>query len=660
MDLAESAKSDLARQRFAQQRRKARRHGQCLFLACLCAGICADFCGMIAQSEPDHRASKTPSSLYTQPTEIITATPLSVFSQRAEFFPSFELPQDQLKPEAEPLADTMGRQPGITARENGSPTVSIRGSVQADRVLQMYDGIPLNLADGIGAITLFIPTEAIGSIRVLKSPASVFYGSSAVRGVIDYHTRLFDEPAMRVTAADDSGYFGPRSAMLAMPFTFHPVSTKSSASKNVQVTGYYERAPGRTAYSALNGFPSGRLNHNSSESARASFSGTMQFGNVKISPNLVFVHDLGENPGPLDAPAVTSFEHVGALASLSATERLSDKLDLTARLSHVQMHGQFDKQTASASDSVTSKSSLNIDLNYVASERLLAKTFADLGYDSLRASYGDGQNFYDNDIELGQSYEFTLRDGKFLIPAFRYRSDLGRWTDSLTFLNTSDQLRSWIMYTEGDRRPSLSDRFSHVSYFLGNPGLKPERSVSIEAGFSSSTDTRVDGFSYGASLYTIRDTNFIDTVAVAPSVISKVNSGEGRTYGAEISASYNYRIWTASVGYSYMEARNESTHEPLRLSPNHQLVVTVSQQLGPLVMELQETDWSSYRDREYSSNTMKVIAGWHKFDFNLRTLAFTSWEIKAGILNLFDQPRELTWGYPESQRRFYLSVLRYL
>ena len=86
--------------------------------------------------------------------------------------------------------------------------------------------------------------------------------------------------------------------------------------------------------------------------------------------------------------------------------------------------------------------------------------------------------------------------------------------------------------------------------------------------------------------------------------------------------------------------------------------MSLSNAIGPAVIELKETIWSPYIDKDLA-NVTHELSGWQTTDLNIRTLGMTDWEIRGGILNLFDRSRELTYGYPEEQRRFYLSALRF-
>jgi vitamin B12 transporter len=622
----------------------------------LCAAVfLVTFSTFLAQAQLRAEATE---HIYNQPTELISAPPVSSFSERASLWPSYETPQDVLKGDQTSLTDQFNSIPGMAARFSGSPTISIRGSVQADRVLKLYDGIPLNLADGLGGSDLFIPEEAIGMIRILKGPASVFYGASAMRGAVDYRTRIFDRPAVQLSLDDDTGELGGRRVFAVAPFQ---VGRSDSGKPNFQATGFYDRTPGHFHYDSPNGLGSGRLSQNWSETSRASVSGATKVGGFQLSPRLVLTHSVGEGPGPLNSPFPNSFEDTAVLGSLEASKTISDALSVSLRLSELQFSGRFDKGSPEQSDSTSGRTQISNDIEYRWFQTVLSKTFFDLTFDSFSASYAGDSKFHSGQFEVGQSYEIPIQNDFYLIPAFRYLEARGQFLKSLMLLHEVQATRTWLLYSEGYRTPSLSDRYTNVSYFKGNPQLKPEKSSSLEAGFSfeSPHGATVDGLTFGGAVYSINDHDLIDTAPAGLAATTKVNTGEARTWGAELKAGYTYHVWNFSLSYNHLDAKNQTTTEPLRLAPTQQVTAAISQQLGPVVMELEDTYWSTYWDREFPSNELRSLPSWNKVDLNFRTLGLSDWEIKAGILNVGDTPRQLTWGYPEPQRRFYASALRY-
>jgi outer membrane cobalamin receptor len=138
---------------------------------------------------------------------------------------------------------------------------------------------------------------------------------------------------------------------------------------------------------------------------------------------------------------------------------------------------------------------------------------------------------------------------------------------------------------------------------------------------------------------------------------TKINTGRGLASGAELSAGYGFTRDRLRADYSYLDAKNEDTGEPLRLSPRHQWALTAEHRFAHAVAELKHTLWSSFFDRDATTNALRELPAWTTFDFTLRSRALKKWELEAGVANLFNVPRELTIGYPEPQRRLFISAL---
>ena len=597
-------------------------------------------------------ATQAFAQIQTEPTEIITATPVSTFSDRSGIWPTVEIPQDDLNASARPLTDTLNTLPGIQARDSGSPTLSIRGSGQADRVLKLFDGWPLNFADGLGAPSLFIPEEVIGSLRLLKGPASVFYGSFAMAGALDLRTRLFNRPAARITLSDDSGQLGTKNIFGVLPIGKGDVKTS-------QVTIFAEDAPGQYSYNDPLG--SGRLQNNDVKTYRATFTADKKWGVFKLHPTVLIANQNGEAPSPLYSPSALSYKSYGTLFGLDASTSLNETDDLTFRVSDLRLWRE-DNDSSGQSFSNVARSALNIDWKKTLAKSIVMRTFADSRWDALSGTYVASTVLGEFQTEIGQSYEIPLSDSLTLEPAYRYLPTYGSLVKALGLRHSTDHIQTWFTYSEGFRNASLSDRFSNTNYFKGNANLVPETSKGFELGSRFEQGRRyggfLDGWALGATAYSNQFENIYDTMSLASGVIQKINAGSAHTRGVEVDAAYGYSVWTLTGSHSYLDAVNDSTGEALRLAPRNQSSIALSNQLGPAIIEVKETIWSSYSDKDLS-NVTHQLGGWSTTDFNIRTIGLADYELKAGVLNLFDVAREYTYGYPERQRRFYMSALEY-
>ena len=587
-----------------------------------------------------------------EPTEIITAAPAAIFSERSGVWPSETLPAQTFENnDRTTMSDRWNTVPGVQSREQGSPTLSFRGSAQAERVLQLFDGAPLNLADGVDASTLLIPTEVMSEASLIKGPSSAFYGNSAMAGAVDHRLHYFEEATLNGQLAEAGGQFGDRRASLVVPFTRN---RKTIAQASVLT----ERDPGAYLYQSPLG--SGRRDHNSQDRQRVTAATDFEFGDGwRLSGRLVEAQSAGESPGSLISPIVSAIDQKGSLATVQLGRALSPSTIASLRITDTRIWGDFDH---GASSSFAARTSLFTDLTTTLNDALLVRSFGDFSYDSLAASYVGSNRFFQNDSDLGQTYQWSLSPEISLQPSYRYQSRFGQLFKAVALVHTKHRTTTSLRYGEGFRAPSLTDRFGNFSTFKANPSLQPERSWSVELESEFMSGKRYSGFLEGfaakASTYYTGFTDLVDTKTIGPS-FTKVNSGDARSVGAEASFAYGYKVWMLSTACSYLDARNLSASEPLRLAPRHQAVVSLSQLFGPLLFEAKETLWSSFYDRDPASGSLVELPSWTTFDFSVRTLALSHWEFRIGALNVFDQARSLTYGYPEAQRRLYLGASRF-
>ncbi|MES2965738.1 MAG: TonB-dependent receptor, partial [Bdellovibrionota bacterium] len=459
----------------------------------------------------------------------------------------------------------------------------------------------------------------------------------------------------RTTASDEGGWLGSRSLFGAL------VLPESKHVDRGQLTLFHERTPGRFPFTSTSMTRSGRRESNASDLSRATAAVDGKAGGWALRARGLTGKSVGESPGSLTSPFSSTFDSTVSLVSLEGRRNSESGDFLSLRVSDSRIWGLYDRDTASQSTSAGSRSALSVDTR-TSIESFGLRTFGDFVTQTIAASYLGSSTFHQFDADLGQSWEIPLSSSFMLQPAYRYRSSTGTWVKALALLNDEGRTRRYLTYSEGFRTPSLSDRFGSYGTFRGNPGLNSERSWSAEAGFNTESGERfgsyLEGWALGAATYFTRYDDLVDSQTTA-GIQSKINAGRARAIGFEANAATTVSVWMLWFGYNYLDARNESVNEPLRLSPHHQLSVSAAQQLGPVVIEVRDTYWSEFHDRDPLTSTLVSLPSWNTIDLELRTLGLTDWEMKAGVLNVFDRPRELTIGYPEPQRRIFVSALRF-
>ena len=604
-------------------------------------------------------ASLAQAQVQNQPLEIVTASPLSAVSERVGSWPVYELDQELMQHGNASIAESLNSVPGMAVRESGSPVVSIRGSAQADRVLRLLEGIPLNTADGVGANDIFFPIEILKSATIIKGPASVFYGPAAMAGALDHRLRIFERPAVGVTLSTENDFksLGTRSLLAVAPFGKSGPPTEPLS----QISIFREARPGNFSYDAISTDDSGERNNNDSDTTRGTLFTQFGLGKTKIRALSVLARNSGESPGSLLSPFISTFDNSAFLGSVEGVLPLSSTNQLSARITQANLWGLYDGGTSSQTTSFNTRSALSLDGRFLLGERVLSQTFVDLTHQELAASYLDDTRYYQDDADIGEILQISATPTLDLSPSLRYNSRTKETFGALSITKGFSQHKVYATYSQGYRTPSLTDLYADFSKFKGNPDLKAERSSSVELGGFLEQGDRYSGFFDGLlarlAAYHTDYSNLIDS-RTEGAIQTKENVGEARVLGVETTIGYTISVWTFNIGYNLMDARNVTDDEPLRLSPKNQVTLSIAQQLGPVVIEAKETIWSAYYDRDPNSNELVELPGWETFDLTFRTLAITDWEFNGGIINVFDEPRELTIGYPEPQRRYFISALR--
>jgi outer membrane receptor protein involved in Fe transport len=552
--------------------------------------------------------------------------------------------------------------PGVQATSQGSPTVSIRGSGQADRVLLLTEGVPLNLADGLGAAEILIPYEMIGGETIVAGPASVDYGTAALAGVVDHRLRRIDQPLARVSVTDDTSWLGERSALVATPWSTGQASLYSS------------RDPGRYAYTSVDTGASGRRQNSTKEITRATALDEESIGAWTVSSFFLIGHEWSESDNTIQQPIAGTTDIAASLASISGVRDFKNTSGvrtqhLALRVTDIREWGLYDNGLTDQSTSFTNRTALNADLTSDLTNSLQSHTFSDFDFNQYNSSLvNSGANFRDDTLDVGESFHWAATDTLNVKPTLRMQTNTGAWLQSLALNQALPQfqalqkLQVWWTYAEGYRRPSLNDRFANTSYFVGNPALQPERSRSYETGASFENGKRrmgyLDGYAARASVYATDYSSFFQTVSLSTSgLATKTNNGSAHVEGVSFAAEYGVRVFNFSVTYNHLNSHLDTSNEPLTLAPDDQYTLTASQQLGPIVMLLRETICSHYFLRD-TNNALHEMPSWNTLDFELHSMGFTHWQWQAGVLNLFDRAREFTFGFPEKQRSVYLAATR--
>lgn len=228
-------------------------------------------------------------------------------------------------------------------------------------------------------------------------------------------------------------------------------------------------------------------------------------------------------------------------------------------------------------------------------------------------------------------------------------------------------------YREGSQlHASVSDRarfpviFELYSARFGtatpNPDLGPERTTNLEGGWKGRVAPRVG---VEATVFYSDVRNLIQTVVLADTTTQTQNVGDGRFYGAEFAV--NAAIGSAlTVGGNYT-AMSRTVRDALQPNlrptgvPAHKTFLFASWR--PITRLTITPSLDAAGDRWSDMNTNPVPAfpylrtgAYALFDLSAQYTVTRQLDVVLGMKNLGDDHYELSWGFPQPGRTFYVKT----
>lgn len=530
----------------------------------------------------------------------------------------------------------------IQAKTQGSPTISLRGSSQAARVLFVLNDIPLNFADGFGGSSLFVPIELTQNIQLIEGPTSALYGSNAMAGAIHFQSKKFVRPQLRIGIGDADSALGS-------PLTTANVSLVAPFADNKLVGSVFlEKDRGDFRHT---GEGVSELRKNNSQNLRRFTLGSQHEWDKWTLKTFALYTGLNKiTPGPLKTPLITSQKSDAFFAALSANY-IAEDYSSRSVLSASRFRSQFLDFGSNNSDSDKVFAS-EIFVKEI-SQQLLSQTTFDWNWNRYQSSYTGAETFDRSEPELAQTFVYEVTPHLVLEPTLRYLARYERVLGQLHIPYRKENMRAWLSLGEGFRPPSLTDLYAQTSYFVGNTSLQPEQSFQSEVGLGWDTQY----VSVSSSLYKTSYKRLFSSSALAPGIVSKINIGKaeamGINMGAQIRPSAN---WDVRLNHSLMTARELPSLDPLLFSPNNQSFFAVTYKTSQWTMTAQHTLWSSFFDTDFNTGQRVRLNSWEGTDMLFAYSARKDLSLGLGVFNIFDNSRQLSFDFPEPQRRLFLSL----
>ncbi|WP_426258000.1 TonB-dependent receptor plug domain-containing protein [Sphingomonas sp. DC1600-2] len=475
------------------------------------------------------------------------------------------------------VSDILRDVPGIAvSRIPGQTQVRLRGA-EANHTLVLIDGIEVSdpYAGEFDFGTLI--ADEVARVEVLRGQQSAIYGSDAIGGVIQYIT-LTGREAPGISGRIEGGSFGAvntaaRIAGVSGTFDYALSGTLNTTdgtpnarggtrdlgndSGAVSFKSTWSPAP-NARLTAVARYARTQADFNDSDSNPAS----KTFGYTIDTPGAHFINEAiyGLLRGELDLLdgkwtqaltgqiADTKRNGYGAAARTygDTGQRLKGSYESTLKLNQGALHHQL---------------TVAVD---VERERYRNTDPAGFAF--------TGRRQVDNVGIVGQ-YDLTL--GEHAAFGASLRQDLNnRFQDTTTYrvqgsyrFDSGTRIRAAA--GSGVKNPGFYELYGYSDgRFIGNPGLKPERSEGWEAGIEQSF---VDGHVLiGATYFDSRLSDEIYTTYPAPNFVATPanRTTKSRQHGVE--AFLNARIgtaWRIDAAYTYLHARENGVEEVRR--PSH-------------------------------------------------------------------------------------------
>jgi vitamin B12 transporter len=499
----------------------------------------------------------------------------------------------------ETLADALAALPGMHLVQTGGPgsqaSLFIRGA-DSDQVQVMIDGVPVNDPSGPGGAYDFgVETLSdVSRIEVVRGPMSALYGSGAVGGVVNIVTDRGSSPfGASATVA------GGAPASLLAQGSAH--GTRGAFDYAASVEGYsdrgYDDTPQReSVYTGkVNGFrsqvASGTLGY-------TPVAGTRVFVDLRGRASVTSYDEQGypaydgnnntgrDNDffvrGGLDSVLADGWWRTGALISYNQEYRhyvtLLQADDPNQQQDNSRYTGErLDVQwnnTLRLPDTAWSRAgtlSAGYEHSTDTAQERLDSVYSGVPY-TARVDASDQRNsvyagvqdrlFGRAVVSANVRQEWVSGVGQ----AFTWRAGVSYWLAVLaTHVKAS--------YGTAFLAPSLYDRYGvDDDGYVGNPGLKPERSRSYEVG----TVTRLGERLSLSATYFHTDTRDLITTEFAP-VYTSVNVAAARMQGVETELEVRAAPWLTVAGtYTYTDARDAMTGQLLLRRPYDQGALTLT------------------------------------------------------------------------------------
>ncbi len=574
--------------------------------------------------------------------------------------------------EARQVTELLRSVPGFSVSHTGvagsQAQVRVRGA-EANHILVLIDGVRANdPATGDEFRWEYLSTANIERIEVVRGPQSSLWGSDAVAAVVHIITRS-EQADSGINGYAEGGSFGTANAGLSGTFSGDRwtlsggVESLTTDGSNVSRTGSEKDDSDLTT---------ANLSARFAATEALSFSVGLQSMDAysQFDPVDFFVTGL-----PTDGNVATDTTNFYARAGLALRPDGSDvSHELNVRYFDSDNRNLVDgvEGSATASDRFTFayQTNINIGTNVLT----LALEHEETEFEqSGTTAFGDPNQLQSIDTTSAIA-EFQWLSLDRLAWIISTRADNNSDFDnafngrlSVAFeLSESTTLRSSI--GTGQKNPTFTERFGYFpGQFVGNPALKPERSMSYDIGFDQSLGN--DAIQLQASLFRQDLTDEINGFIFDPVTFlstAENMSGKSRRSGAELAARW---VISDSVGVSANYTYTDSTEQDFLGNDVREL--RRPRHSGGFSLDYQTTNerFSASLNADYGGTRSDIffppwpepseivtLSNYWLVDLATQYRATDSITVFAKGSNLLDEDYEQVYGYRTPGRAAYFGV----
>jgi iron complex outermembrane receptor protein len=262
--------------------------------------------------------------------------------------------------------------------------------------------------------------------------------------------------------------------------------------------------------------------------------------------------------------------------------------------------------------------------------------------------------------EVTKAEDFTAARGVFEYP--KGGANAFNWQGAVIWRYSSTaQIHAAV--SDRARFPILFELYStRFGTATPNPDLGAERATNIEAGWKGRTAA---GLRLEATVFSSDVRDLIQTVVLTDNTTQTQNVGDGRFYGAELAIEAPLTAdLTVGGNYTAMSRTIRDALQPnLRPTgvPTHKAFLYAAwRPIAPLTItptvDVAGDRWSDVNTNPLPTFPYLRLGSYTLFDLSAQYAVRQNFDVVVGMKNVTDDNYELSWGFPQPGRTFYVKT----